>query len=114
MAYLALVLSLGCHGSGKGQAAALDEAVDRYRRAAGAERASASQAVADFPCVSPDVCAAKETCESAVVATTRALALKDEVALAVGELQDGRMPRDAAAAQALAGKLDDASLLLGS
>ena len=110
---LVTALVSGCQGAGKGQAAALDDALDRYRRAVGPERASASRALAEVPCTGSDVCAAKETCLAAVDSTTRAFALKDEVALAVGDLQAKRMAPDAAAAQALPGKLDEATLLLG-
>src|SRR5579872_5850167 len=93
---LVAALVSGCQSAGRGQAAALDDALDRYRRAVGPERESASRALADVPCTSPDVCAAKETCLAAVDSTTRALALKDEVALAVGDLQAKRMAPDAA------------------
>jgi hypothetical protein len=44
--------------------------------------------------------------------TTRALALKDEVARRLGDLQEKRLPLDAAAAQALPGQLDEATRLL--
>jgi hypothetical protein len=112
-AALFLILGLGaCHESGKREAATLDEAVDRYRRAEGAEKASRAQAVADAPCAIPEVCDAKNTCLAAIGPTTRALALKDEVARLLGDLQEKRLPVDAAAAQALPAKLDEATALL--
>jgi hypothetical protein len=108
-----LTLGLGaCHGSGKREASSLDEAVDRYRRAEGAEKASQAQAVADAPCTIPQVCDAKKTCLAAIGPTTRALALKDEVARLLGDLQEKRLPLDAGVAQALPAKLDQATALL--
>ena len=44
--------------------------------------------------------------------TMRALALKDEVARMLGDLQEKRVALDAAAAQELPGKLDEATRLL--
>ena len=106
-------LALGaCHGSGKGEAASLDDAVDRYRRAEGAEQLSKMQAVTDLPCTIPEVCEAKAACLAAMAPTTRALALRDEVARMLGDLQENRLPLDAAAAQELPGKLDEATRLL--
>ncbi len=101
-----------CHGSGKGEAASLDDAVDRYRRAEGAQRLSELQAVTDLPCTIAEVCEAKTACLAAMVPTTRALGLKDEVARMLGDLQEKRLSTDAAAAQELPGKLDEATRLL--
>lgn len=106
------LLVLGCHGSGKGEAAALDDAVDRYRRAEGPRKASESQAVADLSCTVSEVCDAKKACLAAMGPTTRALALKDEVARMLVELQEKRLALDAAAAEELPGKLDEATKLL--
>jgi len=106
------LLVLGCHGSGRGEAAALDDAVDRYRRAEATQKASESQTVADLSCTVPEVCDAKKACLAAMGPTTRALAIKDEVARMLVELQQKRLPLDAASAQELPGKLDEATQLL--
>jgi hypothetical protein len=109
---LALLVMGGCHGSGKGEAAALDDAVDRYRRAEGTQKASESQTVADLSCTVPEVCDAKKACLAAMGPTTRALAIKDEVARMLVELQQKRLALDAATAEELPGKLDEATRLL--
>jgi hypothetical protein len=110
---LAAALSLSaCRPSGKVEAASLDDAVDRYRRAEGVQKVSESEAVAGLPCTSPEVCDAKKACLGAMNATTRALGLKDEVARTVGDLQEKRLPLDASAVQDLPGKLDEATQLL--
>lgn len=107
------MLVLGaCHGSGKGEATSLDDAVDRYRRAEGPQKLSELQAVTDLPCTIAEVCEAKTACLAAIGPTTRALALKDEVGRMLGDLQEKRLPLDAAAAQELPGKLDEATRLL--
>jgi hypothetical protein len=103
---------VACHGSGKGEATSLDDAVDRYRRAEGAQKLSELQAVTDMPCSIAEVCEAKATCVAAMGPTMRALALKDEVARMLGDLQEKRVALDAAAAQELPGKLDEATRLL--
>jgi hypothetical protein len=106
-------LALGaCHGSGKGEAASLDDAVDRYRRAEGAQKTAELQAATDVPCTITEVCEAKTACLAAMGSTTRALDIKDEVARMLGDLQEKRLPLDAAAAQELPGKLDEATRLL--
>jgi hypothetical protein len=102
----------GCHGSGKREAASLDEAVDRYRRAEGSERVSRAQALTDVSCTVPEVCVAKEACLAAVGPTTRALALKEDVARILGDLQAKRLALDAPSAQALPERLDEATRLL--
>ena len=107
------MLALGaCLGAGKGEATSLDDAVDRYRRAEGPQKLSELQAVTDLPCSIAEVCEAKAACLAAMGPTTRALALKDEVARVLGDLQEKRLPLDAAAAEELPGKLDEATHLL--
>jgi hypothetical protein len=108
----AALLVSACRPSGKVEAASLDDAVDRYRRAEGTQKVSESEAVAALPCTSPEVCDAKKACLGAMDATTRALALKDEVARTVGDLQEKRLALDASAVQDLPGKLDEATRLL--
>jgi hypothetical protein len=113
IAFFGVMLSLGaCHGSGRREATSLDDGVDRYRRAEGAQRMTELQAVTDLPCSIADVCDAKKTCLEAMAPTARALDLKDEVTRALGELQDKRLAPDAAAAQALPAMLDEATRLL--
>jgi hypothetical protein len=107
-----ILLLCACQGSGKAEAASLDDAVDRYRRAEGSQKASELQAVTDLPCANAEVCDAKETCLGAMRPTTRALSLKDEVARMLADLQGKRLPVDAEAAQSLPAKLDEATRLL--
>lgn len=107
-----IVLFCACHASGKVEAASLDDAVDRYRRAEGDQKTSALQAVSDVTCGAPDVCEAKEACLAAMRPTTRALGLKDEVARTLADLQANRLPLDGEAAQSLPAKLDEATLQL--
>ena len=106
----------GCDGGAKGEARALLGAVDQYRKADGPARADRAQAVVAATCTDAQVCAAKEACLAAISPTVRALALKDEVAARLAEMEgqraggaDGAAPPDAAG---LATKLDDAERLL--
>lgn len=107
-----MLLFCACYGSGKAEASSLDDGVDRYRRAEGSQKTSELQAVTDLPCTAVEVCEAKEACLAAMRTTTRALALKDEVARMLGDLQGKRLALDAEAAQSLPAKLDEATLLL--
>jgi hypothetical protein len=107
-----LLAATGCAGAGRREARALVTAVDRYRHADGASRAGQAQAVAAVACSDAHVCEAKRACLGAIDPTTRALALKDEVARRVGDLEQRRLSPDSADAQALPGKLDEAEKLL--
>jgi len=109
---LLLVSLAACAGSAKREAAALADAVDRYRRAENVRKASQGQAVVLVTCTDPAVCAAKQACLAAIDPTTQALLLKDEVAARVVDLQTKRLAPDAPEADALPAKLDQAERLL--
>jgi hypothetical protein len=101
-----------CGGGAKRESAALSDAVDRYRRADDGSKASQGQSVVAVACTVAEVCAAKRACLAAIDPTTRALALKDEVAARLVDLQAKRLAPDAPEAAALPGKLDEAERLL--
>jgi len=73
---------------------------------------SQQQGVVAVACTDAEVCAAKQVCLAAIVPTTRALVLKDEVAARLGDLQAKRLAPDAPEADALPAKLDEAERLL--
>lgn len=101
-----------CSGPGKREAATLVDAVDRYRRADDASKEAQGQVVAAVACTDSRVCDAKQACVAAIEPTTRALALKDEVARLLVELEAKRLAPDSPEAGALPGKLDEAERLL--
>jgi hypothetical protein len=101
-----------CTGAGKHEAASLVSAVDAFRHAAGPAKATRGKVVADVPCSDAKVCDAKQACVAAIEPTVRALALKDEVAARVSDLEKGTLAKDSPEAQALPGKLDEAEKLL--
>jgi hypothetical protein len=108
-----LVTLAACTGSGKREAAALTEVVDRFRATSGgASGAAQADAVRATPCSDDRVCDAKRTCVAAVDPTAKALALKNEVAQKLADIEAARLAPDAPEAQALPQKLDDASRLL--
>ena len=108
-----LVSTLGaCSGPGKQEAATLVDAVDRYRRADDASKETQGKAVAAVACTDSRVCDAKQACVAAIDPTTRGLALKDEVARLLVELEQKRLAPDSPEATALPGKLDEAERLL--
>jgi hypothetical protein len=109
---LAGLLSTACHGSAKREASALAAAVDRFRRADNASKPAQAQTVAAVTCSDQRVCDAKQACLAAIDPTSRALALKDEVARRVVDIQDKRLSPTSPEAQALPGKLDEAEILL--
>lgn len=75
-------------------------------------KAARARAVSEVACSDARVCDVKAECVAAVDATTRALALKDEVAARVGDIEHGTLDRGSPEAQALPGKLDEAEKLL--
>ncbi len=103
---------VACSGSGKREATTLADAVDRYRRADDASKEAQGKAVAAVVCTDSRVCEAKQACVAAIEPTTRALALKDEVARRLVDLEQKRLAPDAPEAEALPGKLDEAERLL--
>jgi hypothetical protein len=107
-----VAMLLACAGSAKREASILVAAVDRYRRADSTSKPSEAQVVAAVACTDAKVCEAKRACLAALDPTARALALKDEVARRVTDLQEKRLGPDSPEARALPGKLDEAEKLL--
>lgn len=108
------VLALaGCGNAGKRDASALTEAVDRFRGAGSdVARAAQAEAVASVSCSEARVCDAKATCVEAIGPTAKALALKNEVGMKLADIEAARMAPDSTEAQALPGKLEEATRLL--
>ncbi len=88
------------------------QAVERYQRAPADQTGPAAAAVDAVACTDARVCDAKQACAAAIDATTHALALKEEVTLRLADLESGKLKVDAPEAEALPGKLDEASRLL--
>jgi hypothetical protein len=101
-----------CANPAKREAATLVDAVDRFRRADDASKATQVQAIAGVACTDAKVCDAKQSCLAAADATARAFALKDEVARRLGDIEQKRLAPDAPEAKALPGQLDEAQKLL--
>jgi hypothetical protein len=108
---VAIVLS-ACTATAKHEADTLASAVEAYRRTEGPMKPARARAVSEVRCSDARVCDAKAACVAAVDGTTQALAIKDEVAARVGDIQDGALDRGSPEAQALPGKLDEAERLL--
>ncbi len=108
----AVVALVGCSSAAKIEAASLVHAVDAYRRAPPEGKALRGRAVGDVACTDARVCDAKQICMAAIDSTVRALALKDEVAARVADLEKGVITADSPDAKALPGKLDEAERLL--
>jgi hypothetical protein len=104
--------AVGCTGAAKREASALSDAVDRFRHATGPASTTEAAAVAAVECSDTQVCEAKQACVAAIDPTARALALKDEVGARLADVEAARLAPDSPEAQALPGKLDDASRLL--
>ena len=110
---LAAALLVACTGAGKHEAAALTDAVDRFRAAnSEASRTATVESLTALACSDAKVCDAKRTCVEAIEPTAMALSLKDQVTLKLGDLEAARLAPDASEAQALPAKLDEASRLL--
>jgi hypothetical protein len=110
---LALALACAACASGKRESASLVAAVDRFRVAEMGAKGPLADAIDAVPCSVAEVCAAKEACLASARPTARGAALKAEVESALGDLHAGRMTQEEAASRHLAGKLDEASQLLG-
>lgn len=106
------LLSLACTGAARSEAASLVHAVDAYRKAPPESKAERAKSVGDVACSDAKVCDAKQTCVAAIDATVRAIALKDEVAARVSDIEKGTLPADSPEARALPAKLDEAEHLL--
>jgi hypothetical protein len=111
MAPCVALFAVACNNSGsaKREAAALTDAVDRFSKVSGPAEA---KAVDDVPCTDERVCEAKRVCMEAIDPTARALAIKDEVSAKLADIEAARLAVDAAGAQELPSKLDEASRLL--
>lgn len=103
---------LACDGAAKREASALNDAVDRYRDANDASKLVRGQAVAAVECSVASVCDAKRICLAAIDPTSRALRLKDDVALRVADIEHNRLDHGSPEVQALSDKLDEAAKLL--
>lgn len=109
---LLLVVLLGCTATAKREADTLASAVEAYRRTDGPMKPARARAVSEVACSDARVCEAKGDCVAAIDATMRALALKDEVAARVGDIEHGTLAPSSPEASALPGKLDEAEKLL--
>jgi hypothetical protein len=107
-----LVCAVACSGAAKRETSTLITAVDRYRRADATSKAAEALAVSHVECTNARVCGAKVACVAAIDPTTRALALKDEVARRLVDLQEKRIAPTSPEAQTLPDKLDEATRLL--
>jgi hypothetical protein len=107
-----LVLASSCDNAGAREASALSSAVDQYRRAGNAAKGERAQSVVAVTCTDAEVCAARAACLAAISPTVQALALKDDVAARLADLEAQRLAPDASEATALPAKLDDAERLL--
>jgi len=111
LAGLSTIVS-SCDGAAKRETSALYEAVDRYRVADSAAKLGRGQGVAAVECTVAPVCDAKRVCLAAIDPTTRALRLKDDVALRVADVEHRRLDPASPEARALPGELDEAARLL--
>jgi len=112
IAAAATLAVVGCTATAKREADTLASVVEAYRRTEGPMKPARARAVSEVSCSDARVCDAKADCVAAVDATTRALALKDEVSARVGDIEHGTLDRTSPEAQALPGKLDEAERLL--
>jgi hypothetical protein len=103
---------VACSGSGRRESSTLIEAIDRYRVASDASKPGQAQLVAAVPCSAIAVCEAKRVCFDAIDPTTRALAIKDEVAARIVDIEERRLSVTANDALSLSDKLDEADRLI--
>jgi hypothetical protein len=107
-----MLLIIAACSSAKPEAAMLVASVDRFHRASNDDRPARADAITQVVCRDDDVCSAKNLCIEATTATATALRLKHEVELTLAEVESGKRDPGDPAAKLLAGKLDQASLLL--
>ena len=112
MCLACLACLVACSGAAKRETSALIAAVDRYRHADPASKPLEAEALGHVACTDAKVCGAKAACLAAIDPTTRAIALKDEVARRLVDIQEKRVSPASPEAQALPAKLDDAARLL--
>jgi len=112
--WVALGLSVGaCQGNaGRRESASLAEVVDRYRNAEEGAKSERAQGVLALACTDATVCEVKRICMAAIEPTTKALALKNEVAQCLNELDQKKLPPDSPEVAALPDKLEEATRLL--
>jgi hypothetical protein len=112
---LSLLLLLdvsACDFGAKGEAQAVANAVDRYRRADNPQKPAAAGELEKVACTDAEVCALKDTCLKSARPTAEALVLKHEVERGLAELESGRMDKDDPKAKALMPKLERSAQLL--
>jgi hypothetical protein len=108
-----LLFFLACQGgAAKRESVALTEAVDRYRNAEDAAKSERAQGVLAIACTDATVCDVKRICMAAIEPTTKALALKNEVAQRLNDLDRKKLSPDSPEVAELPGKLDDATRML--
>lgn len=107
-----VLLPLGCTPRDKEEAATLITAVERVRAAPNEAKASQVPALEAAPCSDASLCETKKECVTFAKSTVQGLALKAEVERALADVKSGKLKADDPAAQALPGKLDDASRAL--
>lgn len=109
------LLGVACttaNATAKREADSLASVIEAYRRTDGPGKAARARSVSEVACTDARVCDVKAVCVAAIDSTMQALALKDEVAARVADIEHGTLARDAPEAQALPGKLDQAEKLL--
>ncbi len=109
---LAALALAACSNAAKREAATLDSAVEAYRRTEGPNKTARARAVAEVSCTDAKVCDAKAACVDAIDTTMRAIALKDDVAARIADIEAHTLAPDSPEAKALPGKLDEAERLL--
>ena len=109
---LGVALALAACSHAKEESRGVTAAVERWRAAVDADKEAAADALAAAPCTDAEVCEAKRACLEVATPTVKSLALKTEVERTLAEIRAGRIARESPEAQALPGKLDEASRLL--
>jgi hypothetical protein len=105
--------AIACQGNaGRRESASLAEAVDRYRNAEEGAKSERAQGVLALACSDATVCDVKRICMAAIEPTTKALALKNEVAQRLNELDQKKLSPDSPELAALPDKLEEATRLL--
>jgi hypothetical protein len=112
VALIAIASLVACDAAARRESAALGRAVDAYRQAPASAKAERGKAVGAVECSEAKVCEARDACVAAIDPTTRALALRDEVAARIGDIEKGKLAPDSPDAHALPAKLDEAERLL--
>lgn len=108
-----VLLSFACQSSaGRRESASLAEAVDRYRNAEENAKSERAQGVLALVCTDASVCEVKRLCMAAIEPTTKALALKNEVAQRLNALDEKRLAPDSPELAGLPEKLEEATRLL--